>query len=276
MRVGRSLFRNTPLQKLPGMSAIYGRLVKTAYGTGGTTVVLFRGLEIEIRSGDITTLPSLADGTYESAELDHYLAAIHPGAVVADIGANIGIWSALLSRAVGPTGRVVAFEPSPDNLELLRANLARNGCTNVEIVPVAVSRASGTASFETTTAGATHHLAASGRTGDISVDVVALDEYVRATSTSFDAIKIDIEGFEPDAFAGMTSVIDGLPLLLTEFSTTQARDAGLSWGETLHGLLNHYGSCKVFDGRTVRDLDGDHAGEILAGSKLLNLLFSPR
>jgi FkbM family methyltransferase len=275
MRIGRSLFRNTPLQKLPGVSALYGRLVANAYGGSGTTVVTFRGLEIEIPSGDITTLPSLADGTYEADELDVYLASIRAGAVVADIGANIGIWSALLSRAVGPNGRVVAFEPSPDNLTLLRANLARNGCTNVEIVPAAVGRSSGTASFETTTAGATHHLAAEGRSGDISVEVTTLDDFARTNAVGFDAIKVDIEGFEPDAFAGMTNVLDGRPLLLTEFSVAQARDARLVWDDTLAGLLQRYGSCDVFDGRTRRRVEPHQADEILASPKLLNLLFSP-
>jgi FkbM family methyltransferase len=274
MRIGRSLFRNTPLQKLPGMSAIYGRLVKSAYGDGGTTIVSFRGLDIEIASGDITTLPTLADGTYEAAELDQFLAGIRPGAVVADIGANIGIWSALLSRAVGPEGRVVAFEPSPDNLTLLRSNLERNHCSNVEIVAAAVGKSSGRASFQTTTAGATHHLAADGSAGDISVELVSLDEHAAATSTSFDAVKIDIEGFEPDAFEGMSAVLDGRPLLLTEFSVVQAREAGRSWNDVLPALLQRYGSCEVFDGRGVRRLTD--ASEILSSSKLLNLLFSPR
>jgi len=101
MRLGRTMFRNTPLQRLPVVSALYRRLSETAYGQGGTTIVEFREIEIEIASGDITTLPSLADGTYESAELDRFLSYIRPGAVVADVGANIGIWSVLLSRAVG-------------------------------------------------------------------------------------------------------------------------------------------------------------------------------
>src|SRR5687768_13018505 len=93
MRLGRAMFRNTPLQRLPVVSALYRRLSASAYGGGGTTVVSFRGADIEIPAGDITTLPSLADGTYEAAELDHFLARVGTGATVVDVGANIGIWS---------------------------------------------------------------------------------------------------------------------------------------------------------------------------------------
>jgi FkbM family methyltransferase len=263
------------MQKLPGMSAVYERLVKGAYGATGTTLVSFRGIDIEIAAGDITTLPTLADGTYEAAELDCFLAALWPGAIVADVGANIGIWSCLLSRAVGPTGRVVAFEPSPDNLELLRSNLARNGCANVEVIPAAVTRASGTASFQTTVAGATHHLAPDGEPGDISVTAVTLDDHSSTANTVFDAIKIDIEGFEPDAFAGMTVALATRPLVLTEFSVTQARAVGNTWTDVLPSLLRRYGSCTVFDGRTVRVVEGRDADQVLSSAKLLNLLFSP-
>ncbi len=257
------------------MSAIYGRLVRTAYGAEGTTVVSFRDVEIEISTGDITTLPTLADGTYESDELDRFLSLILPGAVVADIGANIGLWSVLLSKAVGPTGQVLAFEPSPDNVKLLESNLRRNGCTNVRIIAAAVGRASGTGSLEISTAGATHRLAPAGGTGDISVDVVSLDSFVAANHLVVDAVKIDIEGFEPEAFEGMRQVLARHPLLLTEFSVPQARAAGVSWVETLPHLLETYGVCEVFDGRGVRLLHQTGVEEILGSNKLLNFLFKP-
>jgi FkbM family methyltransferase len=50
--------------------------------------------------------------------------------------ANIGLYS--LSRAVGPSGRVIAVEPDPDNLALLRRNLQQNGCANVTVLEEAL------------------------------------------------------------------------------------------------------------------------------------------
>jgi protein-L-isoaspartate O-methyltransferase len=59
---------------------------------------------------------------------------IAPGAVVADIGAGSGYYTARLSKAVGPAGRVVATDLQPGMLDLIRARVARERLTNVEIV----------------------------------------------------------------------------------------------------------------------------------------------
>ena len=208
------MFRNTRLQHLPLTSALYRLLSRSAYGGGGNTVVTFRGVEYR-RSPPvhITTLPSLADGTYEADELDRFLATIKQGATVADVGANIGMERLLLARAVGPQGTVYAFERSPTNASLLKSNLARNTCTNVVIVHAAVGSAAGHAMLDTTSPGATHRLAASGHDGDTPVDLVALDEFVESTGATLQAVKVDIEGFEPVALAGMSKVLSERPLL---------------------------------------------------------------
>jgi FkbM family methyltransferase len=65
--------------------------------------------------------------------------AIQPGDTVLDVGANIGIFSVLAARLVGPAGRVVGFEPGPDNLARLAANLRLNGVMNVTVVDQPVS-----------------------------------------------------------------------------------------------------------------------------------------
>ncbi|MGA8926790.1 MAG: FkbM family methyltransferase [Solirubrobacterales bacterium] len=62
---------------------------------------------------------------------------LRPGMTFVDAGANIGWFSVLGSRLVGPTGHVFSVEPDPVNLSILRANLERNGCSNVSVVPVA-------------------------------------------------------------------------------------------------------------------------------------------
>src|SRR5947207_4362897 len=62
-----------------------------------------------------------------------------PGEVALDIGANIGATSLVLARAVGPRGRVVAFEPHPANVVLLRANLSANTLSMVDVHELALS-----------------------------------------------------------------------------------------------------------------------------------------
>lgn len=68
---------------------------------------------------------------------------LRPGDVVVDVGANIGYFSLLAAKQVGPTGRVLAFEPVPSICQRLRQNLAANAATNVEVMPIALSESSG-------------------------------------------------------------------------------------------------------------------------------------
>jgi FkbM family methyltransferase len=62
---------------------------------------------------------------------------LRPGMTFVDAGANIGWFSVLGSRLVGPSGHVFSVEPDPVNLSILRANLERNGCSNVTVLPFA-------------------------------------------------------------------------------------------------------------------------------------------
>lgn len=62
-------------------------------------------------------------------------AEIRPGAVVVDIGANIGCFSVL---AASNASRVLAYEPFQSNLNLLRGNIDLNHASNVQIFPLAV------------------------------------------------------------------------------------------------------------------------------------------
>ncbi|MBP9940768.1 MAG: FkbM family methyltransferase, partial [Comamonas sp.] len=56
---------------------------------------------------------------------------IQPGSVVLDIGANVGYFTAHISKLVGSAGRVHAFEPEPRNFSLLSSNVAANHLQNV-------------------------------------------------------------------------------------------------------------------------------------------------
>lgn len=60
--------------------------------------------------------------------------ALKPGDVAIDVGANVGLFTLLMSKLVGPAGKVIACEPGSNNLPRLRKNIEINGLTNVEIV----------------------------------------------------------------------------------------------------------------------------------------------
>jgi len=64
---------------------------------------------------------------------------ISQGDTVLDIGASIGVYSRMLARCVGPTGKVYAFEPIPQTFDFLRNNMHRLGLKNVEALDFAAS-----------------------------------------------------------------------------------------------------------------------------------------
>jgi len=65
---------------------------------------------------------------------------IQPGDVVAEMGAYMGYYCLRLSEKVGKTGQVIAIEPIPENIAILRKNISDNNLSNVQIVPKGVWR----------------------------------------------------------------------------------------------------------------------------------------
>jgi len=182
-----------------------------------------------VRLGGVeTALEGAADDPYFKAIEQHAagldgLAALVAAQVprdstVVDVGANIGLSTILLARAVR---WVVAFEPSPVNLDYLRRNLASNGITNVEVVAAAVSDRASTLRFHVAQFGAGSHIVAAGHVaGDtieaIDVSAVTLDD---ALESPVSFIKIDAEGHEPDVLAGARGVVArDQPLIYTEIN----------------------------------------------------------
>ena len=135
-------------------------------------------------------------------------AAVPPGGAVLEAGAHLGYVTLHAARAAGPSGRVVAFEPNPGVLPLLRVNVAANGfARTVEIVALALADAPGRLPLNVTEGGDTSSLFDQGFAADrIEVGVAAADEQLRGAR--FDVVKLDIEGAELAALRGMRSILD--------------------------------------------------------------------
>src|SRR6202011_1470817 len=72
-------------------------------------------------------------GTYEVARVRAFANIVTQGAVVYDVGANVGIYSLLASLRAGTSGRVYAFEPLGRNLQHLRRHIAPNTLQNCTV-----------------------------------------------------------------------------------------------------------------------------------------------
>lgn len=159
-------------------------------------------------------------GRMGRAEADFFHRVIRPGMHLADVGANIGLYSLLLARCTGPTGRVYAFEPDALMASALRRNLAANGITQTEVFEQAVGAATGTATLQRnsansgdnrlgTTTGTPFH------SDQTVVQVCALQDALQGRRLDF--IKMDVQGWEGHALRGVAGLLDANPGLQIYF-----------------------------------------------------------
>jgi len=85
--------------------------------------------------------------SFEPDVANAFVTLLRAGDVAVDVGANCGFLTVLAAMRVGPTGHVVSFEPDPENVARLRANLALNNCTNVTVIEKAVTNQVGAIEF---------------------------------------------------------------------------------------------------------------------------------
>jgi FkbM family methyltransferase len=143
-------------------------------------------------------------GSYEWRKQAAIFKCLRPGQTFFDIGANTGYFSLLGSRSVGASGRVVAVEPLPRNIEFLERHLAMNGISNVHVVGKAISDYRGTARF-CVDGHSTSRFSDSGR---MLVQVTTLDDLVKELGCPPDVMKVDIEGAEMELLRGAKQVLE--------------------------------------------------------------------
>ena len=156
---------------------------------------------------------------------------LRPGMTFYDIGANIGFFSLMAARLVGPKGRVVSFEADPEIAARLQENLARNQFTQAQVEQKAVWSEPSIVSFErvdpnTSPDRGLGHVSPNGSPpGSITVQAVSLDQYI-ATHPAPDLLKCDVEGAEVAVFRGAAKLLSGKrPLLLVEMHSPENQRA---------------------------------------------------
>jgi FkbM family methyltransferase len=204
--------------------------------------------DVKVAAGDLAGFTIQLDmqidkdywlGTYEPELQAALKELIPPGAVIFDVGANIGYVSLLLAKAAGPAGKVFAFEALPANVAQLRRNVALNGYQErITVIPAAVTQAAGEVTFLVHASGGMGKVSGSaGRVEEayqdsITVDGLSLDEFVFGQGNPPpQGIKMDIEGGEVLALPGMRRLLAEVrPLMLMELHGPES--SRLAW-ETL-------------------------------------------
>jgi FkbM family methyltransferase len=185
---------------------------------------------LEIRFREHLGLVARGARAYEPRYVDVLRTLVRPGNSIFDVGANIGFYAVLFSRWVRPGGRVIAYEPDPSNLALLRRNLKFNRCENTIVREIALSSKSGVELFSLdTVTRSTGHLGTgptygetafgSARETALNVNTRTVDEETELWGPP-DLLKLDIEGGEFDLLCGSTELLDrNRPFILSELNS---------------------------------------------------------
>ncbi len=206
-------FSGMGFRKIPGFSLLY-KYVYRAVKLEGIREISCNGYRMFINASDEGVAPALLiKGVYEKDETDFFKKTIKPGYVILDIGANIGYWSLLFGKLTGENGKVYAFEPEPNNFNLLKKNIEMNLYKNIEIFNYAVSNKNGEMELFTDNKNLGLHSLSSKNITDkknhIKTETISLDDFFmnKIGNSKADLIKIDVQGAEGLVLSGAGRLI---------------------------------------------------------------------
>lgn len=200
-------------------------------------------------------------GTFERQETKIVRKQLRPGMTFVDVGANVGYYTALAATLVGPSGRVVAFEPSPYAFRRLKQLIADNNLKHVTALNEGLSDVAGRLNLYLGIGSCNHtptmvpHENSSG----VEVAVRTLDAVAEELGISqIDFMKIDVEGHELRVLAGARRLLTERRIknLLCEFNEHWLLQAGSS-PEVLERLIASGGLVEA-TGRSVRRTLDNH------------------
>ncbi len=225
----------------------------------GVEVEWLDGLRLLLSAGSETGRAIFVTGRYEPNELCLLQKMLRPGMTFVDVGANTGLYTLFAAKKIGPTGRVLAFEPSSREYETLEQNIAVNALKNVRAIKRAVSNRDGEVELLVASLKNSGHntlgkfgYAATFPEGTERVGVEQLDNFLsRERYERVDVIKMDVEGAELAALQGAMDTLRRLhPALLVEISDRTLEHQGASSREVLDLLASEGYRFYGFDEQT--------------------------
>ncbi|MGI9605141.1 MAG: FkbM family methyltransferase [Acidimicrobiales bacterium] len=174
----------------------------------------------------------------------------HQGSTAVDVGAESGLYSLAMRRAVGRGGRVISFEPNPDSFQELSR---RTWASGVDRRQLAVSEDAGLATLHVPV-GAIHDrdlaglgsLASVVHGADDSVELtthevrsIILDSLLEEELPPTSLVKIDVEGWEREVLAGSEKLIETFhPSLIVEIESRHLQPRGIDPRELIESILD--------------------------------------
>jgi FkbM family methyltransferase len=162
-----------------------------------------KGLLIDVAG----SRPSYVLGKAEADMQELFAASIRPGDVVLDFGANVGFFTLVAAALTGPTGRVVAYEPSPDTAKATRRNVELNELDHVTVVEAAVCDREGFAYLDLGQSDQSSSIVRHAGEQTVQVRTVSVDGEVERLGINPTFVKIDVEGAEAAVVTGMRDTL---------------------------------------------------------------------
>lgn len=248
----------------------------TYVGNGRMLVQTVFGAKLLAPSDDLGIMPDLVtEGTYDVPFTNYLRRELSQGQVALDVGANIGLFTLLMAWQVGATGAVVAYEPEPRNLELLRSNIALNYAeTWVEVRPCGASDAAGEVTLHRTARFQGSHslLPLGGEAAGVDAGIESVDPITIAVEPldrlvgrfeQVDLVKVDVEGAEARVLRGARQLLGSGVLRRLSIEVNQPR-AGDEW-DALVTELRELGAA----GWTFATIDGEGTPQPIALDRVI-------
>jgi FkbM family methyltransferase len=223
--------RSGPLER--PLRKIASRLTARPYFMSALpSPVIVHGLRLHHDAQPSYTIRGIVAGTYERETTPLFRELLGPDMNVLDVGAHYGWYSLLSAQLTAPHGQIWAFEPDPANAAILERNASDNAFRDrVHIVPKAVSDTCGLIyGFRNEQdSGSTRVAIQAAGAPDFSAAAVALDDWARELGwPRIDLVKLDIEGAECRALAGMRELCrrNATMHLIVELNPDALRAAG--------------------------------------------------
>ena len=144
---------------------------------------------------------------YEPETSKFIVKTLKKGDTFIDIGANNGYFSLMASILVGSTGKVYAFEPTPDSFKRLQTNVHVNKFKNIKLFECALGDKDGKIKLNVSKKedGQNSIISIVDKKGSIAVQIKKLDDILKGNRVNL--IKIDVEGYEKEVFRGAIKTI---------------------------------------------------------------------
>jgi FkbM family methyltransferase len=208
------------------------------------------GLQFILQPGEHLSRILCTTGQYEPNTMLVLHDYLIPGGVFIDVGANVGAFSLVAARLVGPQGRVIAYEPSPREFGRLAMQIEMNQLAQVTLRQAGLAEQPGMAmlhladvhssGLNTLASRFVYQDTVSG--GNCEVKLATLDDEAKSLNLArLDMLKIDVEGWETQVLMGARGTLARFrPILIIEVLQLALKDSGSSV-EALEYWLHEFG-----------------------------------